>query len=290
MTGHGRGEGRGSTHHVTAEASSVNRKQAEIVISLPRNLDALEPRVRELAAQQVSRGRVSIKITLSTPEGSLPQRPSINRALARAYVDDLRALATELQMDPTISLDSLVRLPGVFESAEAADETESIWPPLKQAVESALAGLVDMREREGAALARDLDSRIQTMRATVGEIRAQAPEVLRRFQQQLTEKLQTAGATVRTPEDDRLLKEIVFFADRTDIAEELARLESHFQQFNDCLKTRESVGRTLDFLAQEMNREINTIGSKANDSIISRNVVVLKTELERFREQAQNVE
>ena len=290
MTGHGRGEGRGSTHHVTAEASSVNRKQAEIVISLPRNLDALEPRVRELAAQQVSRGRVSIKITLSTPEGSLPQRPSINRALARAYVDDLRALATELQMDPTISLDSLVRLPGVFESAEAADETESIWPPLKQAVESALAGLVDMREREGAALARDLDSRIQTMRATVAEIRAQAPEVLRRFQQQLTEKLQTAGATVRTPEDDRLLKEIVFFADRTDIAEELARLESHFQQFNDCLKTRESVGRTLDFLAQEMNREINTIGSKANDSIISRNVVVLKTELERFREQAQNVE
>ena len=146
------------------------------------------------------------------------------------------------------------------------------------------------RQREGAHLAKDLSARVAVMRRSAAEIQKHAPQVQKRYRDQLIQRLKTAGMEVPGIEDERLVKEIVYFADRSDISEELTRLQSHFQQFEDCLNSREPVGRTLDFLAQEMNREINTIGSKANDSLISRAVVTLKTELEKFREQAQNVE
>jgi uncharacterized protein (TIGR00255 family) len=128
------------------------------------------------------------------------------------------------------------------------------------------------------------------MQRSAEKIRKQAPQSTERYRRQLIERIKDAGLPAPAPEDERLLKEIVFFADRSDISEELTRLQSHFKQFADCAKSGEPVGRTLDFLAQEMNREINTIGSKANDAVISREVVTLKAELEKFREQAQNVE
>jgi uncharacterized protein (TIGR00255 family) len=139
-------------------------------------------------------------------------------------------------------------------------------------------------------LADDLATRIGIMRKAVGQVQKHAPGVAERYRQQLIERIKGAGLEAPGADDDRLLKEIVYFADRSDISEELTRLQSHFQQFEDCRKSREPVGRMLDFLAQEMNREINTIGSKANDTLISREVVTLKAELEKFREQAQNVE
>jgi uncharacterized protein (TIGR00255 family) len=147
-----------------------------------------------------------------------------------------------------------------------------------------------MREREGAHLTQDLAKRIALMRKAAARIQEQAPTVAERYRQQLVERIKSAGLTAPGAEDERLLKEVVYFADRSDISEELTRLQSHFLQFDDCRKSKEPVGRMLDFLAQEMNREINTIGSKANDSLISHEVVTLKAELEKFREQAQNVE
>jgi uncharacterized protein (TIGR00255 family) len=150
--------------------------------------------------------------------------------------------------------------------------------------------LVKMRSREGANLKKDLGDRVATMRKAVARVRKEAPQVQKRYREQLIERIKGAGLEDLQLDEERLLKEVIFFADRSDISEELTRLQSHFQQFDDCLKSAEPVGRTLDFLAQEMNREINTIGSKANDSLISREVVVLKAELEKFREQAQNVE
>jgi uncharacterized protein (TIGR00255 family) len=150
--------------------------------------------------------------------------------------------------------------------------------------------LLKMREREGAHLSKDLAARIAVMRKTTAQVQKRAPEVQARYREQLIQRAKSAGVETPGPDDERLLKEIVYFADRSDISEELTRLQSHFQQFNDCLTSSEPVGRTLDFLAQEMNREVNTVGSKANDSMISRAVVTLKTELEKFREQAQNVE
>jgi uncharacterized protein (TIGR00255 family) len=150
--------------------------------------------------------------------------------------------------------------------------------------------MVKMRAREGAHLAQDLTTRMGIMRQAAARIQKQAPTVAERYRQQLVERIKSAELEAPGADDERLLKEVVYFADRSDISEELTRLQSHFQQFDDCRKSKEPVGRMLDFLAQEINREINTIGSKANDSLISREVVTLKAELERFREQAQNVE
>jgi uncharacterized protein (TIGR00255 family) len=147
-----------------------------------------------------------------------------------------------------------------------------------------------MRAREGAHLEQDLAQRIRIMRKAVRQIERHAPNVARRYREQLVERIKSAGLEAPGLEDERLLKEVVYFADRSDISEELTRLQSHFQQFEHSRQTKEPVGRMLDFLAQEMNREINTIGSKANDNLISRAVVTLKAELEKFREQAQNVE
>jgi len=135
-----------------------------------------------------------------------------------------------------------------------------------------------------------LAARIAIMRQSAGKIQKQAPVTAENYRRQLIERIKSAGLENISPDDERLHKEIVLFADRSDISEELTRLQSHFQQFEDCRKAKEPVGRTLDFLAQEMNREVNTIGSKANDAVISREVVILKAELEKFREQAQNVE
>ena len=150
--------------------------------------------------------------------------------------------------------------------------------------------LVKMRSREGAHLKKDLCERVSTMRKAVARVRKEAPLVQKRYREQLIERIKGAGLEDLQLNEERLLKEVIFFADRSDISEELTRLQSHFQQFDDCVKAKEPVGRTLDFLAQEMNREVNTIGSKANDGLISREVVVMKAELEKFREQAQNVE
>jgi uncharacterized protein (TIGR00255 family) len=161
---------------------------------------------------------------------------------------------------------------------------------VEKALKKALRGMVTMREREGAHLRDDLSMRIAAMRKSVSEIQQHAPGVSARYREQLIERIKSAGLEAPGTDDERLLKEIVYFADRSDITEELTRLQSHFQQFDDCRKSKEPVGRMLDFLAQEMNREVNTIGSKANDSLISREVVKVKAELEKFREQAQNVE
>jgi uncharacterized protein (TIGR00255 family) len=161
---------------------------------------------------------------------------------------------------------------------------------VEKALNQGLTALLKMREREGSHLARDLVLRISVMQKSVAQIQKQAPATVENYRQNLHERIKAAGLENIAPDDERLLKEIVVFADRSDITEELTRLQSHFAQFADCVKSKEPVGRTLDFLAQEMNREINTIGSKANDAVISREVVTLKAELERFREQAQNVE
>lgn len=147
-----------------------------------------------------------------------------------------------------------------------------------------------MREREGAFLGKDLKARVAVLRAGVSRVQALAPKVAERYREQLLARIKAAGLEAPGLEDERLVKEIFYFADRSDVSEELTRLQSHFQQFDDCVKSGEPIGRTLDFLAQEINREINTLGSKANDSDISREVVLLKAELEKFREQVQNVE
>ncbi len=183
-----------------------------------------------------------------------------------------------------------MRAPGVLQTNEELADAEDFWPAVEKALKQGLAMLVKMRKREGSHMCKELCHRIDLLRKAVTKVRKQAPQVQQRYREQLVERVKSAGLADGEIDEERLLKEVIYFADRSDITEEISRLESHFQQFDDCLKSKEPVGRTLDFLAQEMNREINTIGSKANDSDISREVVILKAELEKFREQAQNVE
>jgi uncharacterized protein (TIGR00255 family) len=289
MTGYGRGECSQRGCKVTVEVSSVNRKQTEIAVNLPRALEVLEAQLRDEINRRVARGRLTVRVSLHATAGAAG--PSlINAALAKSYAKELRALAKSLRLPDGVTLDLLARAPGVMQPTEEITPAEDLWPAIAKALQTALDVLLKMREREGAWLSKDLVARAARLRAGVGRVRRLAPRSAEQYRTQLLARIKSAGLEAPALGDERLLKEVFFFADRSDISEELTRLESHFQQFNDCVKSKEPVGRTLDFLAQEMNREVNTLGSKANDSAISREVVLLKAELEKFREQVQNVE
>ena len=287
MTGYGRGECAQEGFKVTVEVSSVNRKQSELSIFLPRELEALEPRVRDEVNRHVSRGRLTARVSLSTADGQTFAKVRINTNLAKEYARELERLGKELGLAGGVTLELLARAPGVLQAEDRGADAASFWPAVEKALTQGLASLVKMREKEGAHLAKDLAARMNAVQKAVGRIQKQAPQVLKRYREQLSARIQQAGVEV---EPQRLAQEVVLFTDRSDISEEVTRLKSHFQQFQDCLKAGEPVGRTLDFLAQEMNREVNTLGAKANDSFISTDVVLLKTELEKFREQVQNVE
>lgn len=290
MTGYGRGECAQDGFKITVEVSSVNRKQSEISIALPREMEMIEAQIRDMINQYVARGRLNVRVSLHAGTSGSSARMHLNIPLAKAYARELTRLSKQLRLPGPVTLDHLARAPGVFQTDEQLVEEENFWPTVQKALRQALAELVKMRVREGANLAKDLAQRVAAMRKAASRVQKHAPTVAKRYREQLIERIKNSGLEAPTVEDERLLKEVVYFADRSDIAEELTRLQSHFQQFEDCRKSKEPVGRTLDFLAQEMNREVNTIGSKANDSLISREVVTLKAELERFREQAQNVE
>ena len=290
MTGYGRGEHTQEGYKISAEISSVNRRQVEINVYLPRELEPLDARVRNEISRRVARGRVTARITLHVTESALISHAQVNMALAKAYARELRKLATELKISGEVTLETLARAPGVFQADTALADADHFWPGVSAALERGLEACVKMREREGAHLLKDLKARITTMRKAVSKVQKEAPAMVERYREQLRERIKNAGLPLPAEEDERLQKEIIYFADRSDISEELTRLQSHFKQFDECSKSQEPVGRTLDFLAQEMNRELNTIGSKASDSVIAREVVLLKTELEKFREQVQNVE
>jgi uncharacterized protein (TIGR00255 family) len=250
----------------------------------------LEAQIRDIINRHIARGRLTVRVSLHAAMSKFSARMHLNVPLAKAYARELNRLSKQLKLPGPVTLDQLARAPGVFQTDEQIVEDEDFGPAVEKALKKALAQMLSTREREGAHLLADLTQRVVQMRKAAEKVRKQAPTVAKRYRKQLVERIKSAGIEAPGGDDDRLLKEVVYFADRSDISEELTRLQSHFQQFDDCVNAREPVGRMLDFLAQEMNREINTIGSKANDSSISREVVTLKAELERFREQAQNVE
>ena len=189
-----------------------------------------------------------------------------------------------------LSLETILRLPGVMEGGEDEVDPVAMLPALKRALGQALGQLQEMRSKEGSNLGRDLAKRLASLRRITKRVAKRAPKVIEHHRARLLERLAKADIDVADADDERFLREVVYFTDRSDISEELTRLESHFDQVDGCLTSDEPVGRKLDFLAQEMFREVNTIGSKANDSEISQEVVTLKTELEKIREQVQNVE
>ena len=287
MTGYGRGTAAFDGRQVAVELSSVNRKQSEISLSLPRALLELEARLRDEINAHISRGRLTVVVGLHAKDGG--RGNAINVTAAKAYRQQLEALRKSLKLSGEVTLDQVLRGPGVLDSENAEVETETAWPALKKAVDAALEQFIKMRKKEGEALAADLRKRILSIQRNVKTISVLAPKVMEHHRGLLLERAAKAGLEIEAS-DERLLKEIVFFADRSDISEELTRLRSHLDQFFGHLGKDEPVGRTLDFLLQELFRETNTIGNKANFLAISQIVVGMKTELEKLREQVQNVE
>ena len=290
MTGYGRGECTAKGASITVELNSVNRKQAEVSLSVPSELESIEPDLRDLILASVSRGRVSGRVVLQYTGSSRASSVAVNETQAKAYRRELSKLAKSLEIPDNLSMEGLLRLPGVLENTQPTLDAKAFRAPIKSALGQALEGLLSMREKEGGNLGRDLAKRLAKLRRIVKRVAKLAPDVLKHHRERLIERLKKTNVEVPDMDDDRLLREIVYYTDRTDITEELTRLGSHFVQLEECLSDVVPVGRKLDFLAQEMFREINTIGSKANDANISSEVVNLKTELEKIREQVQNVE
>ncbi len=290
MTGYGRGDSSAKGVQLAVEISSVNRRQVEVAVSLPNELDSLEADLRKIVLASVARGRVSGRVTLQRPSGKANRSILINEAQAEAYKKALAKLANGMGLRDDLSLETILRLPGVMEAGEDEVDPVAMLPTLKRALGQALGQLQDMRSKEGANLGRDLAKRLASLRRITKRVAKRAPKVVEHHRARLLERLAKADIDEADADDERFLREVVYFTDRSDISEELTRLESHFDQVDGCLISNEPVGRKLDFLAQEMFREVNTIGSKANDSEISQEVVTLKTELEKIREQVQNVE
>ena len=247
----------------------------------------LEPRVRDEINAHLSRGRLTVVVGLHAKGGG--RTGAINLAAARAYRDQLESLRKTLKLGGEITLDQVLRGPGVLDSENIEIDVETAWTALQKALKAALEQFVQMRKREGKALATDLQNRTFAIQKSVKTVSVLAPKVMEHHRGALMDRASKAGLEIETS-DERLLKEIVFFADRSDISEELTRLRSHLDQFLGHLNKDEPVGRTLDFLLQELFRETNTIGNKANFLAISQIVVGMKTELEKLREQVQNIE
>lgn len=288
MTGYGRGQSNNNGTQFSVELNSVNRKQSDITVALPRELSELEPRVRDVVNATISRGRLTVTVSYHS-HSSKTQQAAINKELAHVFYSAMRELQAELGASGEINIETVLRAPGVVCTPSEEIAPEEAWPQIEIALKEALKELVTMRELEGKNLAHDLIHRMKTVRDVLHEIRALAPNVVTKYRQNLQERLQKAGLELPI-DDDRLAKEIVFFADKADISEELTRLESHFAQFAHHLRRNEPVGRTLDFMTQEIAREFNTLGSKANDVEISQRVVLCKAEMEKIREQIQNIE
>jgi uncharacterized protein (TIGR00255 family) len=258
------------------------------VVNLPRDLAELEPRIRQTINENISRGRTNVVVSYHNGS-SAPRKLALDVDLARSYHDAMRALQKQLDAPGEITIGAILQAPGVMRTPEEAFDAGAAWPAIERALRAALTELIKMREREGKHLAKDLIRRLKAMRKQIKEIRGLHPEVVKKYRAVLLERIQKAGLPI-SAEDERLMKEVTFFADRADVSEELTRVESHLAQFAHHLRSHEPVGRTLEFITQEIFRELNTLGAKANDAAISQRVVLCKAELEKIREQIQNLE
>ncbi|MDF1859871.1 MAG: YicC family protein [Verrucomicrobiales bacterium] len=288
MTGFGRGESTADHWKIEVELSGVNRKQVDISVNLPNSIQELEGDVRRAVNECISRGRVGLRVTLQHI-GNCETELVFDESLAQQYISAARQLAASGEIEARITAADLFRAPGLFKLEETDVDAGDLRDAVLEAVKEALSQLIEMQTQEGEHLRADLLFRIDAIVAEVGRIRELAPRVPEAHRGHLFKRLRESGLEIDL-NDDRVLREIGLFAERSDISEELTRLDSHVGQFQTYLKSDEPVGRSLDFLCQEFNRELNTIGSKANDADIAQGIVLSKTELEKIREQVQNVQ
>ena len=288
MTGYGRGESPGPEFNCIVEMRSVNHRYRDIFLRLPRELSEFEDRLRRLVAKHFDRGRIDVSVTLEEAGESLTAVKT-NRSLIDSYVHHTRQLADDLGLPWDLGVHDLISLPGVMELVPMQVDCEIIWSRLEESTLSAITGLQEMRSKEGRFLAQDVIARTQLIEELIERIAERAPRVSEDYKMKLKERLKEfLGDTLI--DESRITMEALVYADKSDIAEELVRLRSHIAQIYEVIYQDEPIGRRLEFLVQEMQREVNTIGSKAQDSDISHMVVNIKSELEKIREQIQNIE
>jgi uncharacterized protein (TIGR00255 family) len=288
MTGYGRSEVHNAQLQLTVEARSVNHRYLDVALRYPRLYTPLETRMKRLVSQHFARGRIDI--TIAVQAGRIERRSlSLDYTLAQQYYHALQQLQKTLQLPGTIDLSTMLSLRDILTVEEASTDVEEAWELIATGLEEALQALKRMRLQEGEFLGRDLQERIQAVMHHVEAIRQRVPLVVTEYRQRLEQRVQELFQ--QFPLDaERVSQEAILFAERADVTEELTRLEAHMHAFAGMLWSPEAVGRKIEFLLQEMHREVNTIASKSNDADISQRVVEIKSELERMREQSQNVE
>jgi uncharacterized protein (TIGR00255 family) len=295
MTGFGRGEYEDNEFSVTVELKTVNHRYNEVAIRLPRFLNPLEDRIRKTILKTVNRGRIDVFINAdytSNANCSLKVDKKLAAAYHRAYMEIAEALElSETGINPAVEIMQIARCQDVINVKEGFFDVESVWPKVEQALSGALNALVTMRETEGGNIYGDFIYRADLIAEKLALIEERSPKIVEEYQAKLTERLTNLLAEHNVAvEPERLLQEVAIFADRTSITEEIVRLKSHIKQFKTIIASDQPVGRKLDFLIQEFNREANTIASKANDYTLAQIVVEIKAEIEKIREQIQNIE
>ncbi|MFD3445443.1 YicC/YloC family endoribonuclease [Microbacteriaceae bacterium 4G12] len=287
MTGFGRAKVKSNTFQITVEMKSVNHRFLEMNIRLPKQMMMFEDNIRKLINEQVQRGRLEVSV-LVEGEGLVEKRLQVDWSLLTQYKEIMDDVKSKFQLHDPITVQQLLAMPEVTTIEEVENQHKEFEHSLYEAVRTAVSTLKEMRDREGGQLHKDLLYRLHEIEACINDIVPYAPSVIEKYRERLANKVKEVYN--HEVDEQRLLTEITLFADRCDIHEELVRLRSHLEQFQEALCSIEPVGRKLDFIVQEMHREINTIGSKANDLTISKYVVEMKNNLEKIREQVQNIE
>lgn len=288
MTGYGRVEALCDGRNIVVEAKSVNHRFLEIALRMPAAIYPLEMEYKKKIGERFKRGRIDVSIRLEG-EGAEPSRVNLNMEVARNYFDVLIRLKNEFNIQEPISLKNLSSFRDIFTPPAETQLDAAFLNQVEMTLQEALSMLVNMRQDEGISLFSDMQMRLRAIGETMEIIRSRAPQVVLEYQKRLADRIKelTAGFDLDAA---RLAQEVALMADRCDITEEIVRMQSHISQFETLLQSDEAEGRKIDFLLQEMNREINTIGSKGNDVEIARLVIDAKSELGKLREQAQNIE
>lgn len=288
MTGFGRGHKVLNGRDITVEIRSVNHRYYEFSSRLPRSLNYVEERLKSLLQGRISRGKVEVSVLLNNVEAA-DEKITINHEIVREYIDALRSVKEKFGLTDDLALSNVLRIPDAFTVVKTETDEEQLWEDIKSTAEEALEHFISMRENEGDRMKQDVLSRLAKIEEWVGVVETRSPQVVEDYRKRLYDKMCEVLSSSNIDEN-RILLEAGIFSEKTAVDEETVRLRSHIAQFRSMLESGEPVGRKLDFLVQEMNRETNTIGSKVQDIEVTRIVVDQKSEIEKIREQIQNIE
>lgn len=290
MTGFGRCETVINGREITVEIRSVNHRYFEFSCRTPRGYGFLDDKLKSYVNSRVSRGKVDVFVSVSASD-ELPAEITVNHQLVAGYIKAMQEISESYNIENDVSVVSLSRFPDIYTVHKAAEDEEQITADVLSAVDTALDSFVAMRETEGERLKNDILARANVILSIVEEIEQRSPQTVKEYEQRLLERIkQTLEDNDVSVDEQRVLTEVAIFADKVAVAEETVRLRSHFEQLKEFLEYDEPVGRKIDFIIQEMNREANTIGSKVQDAILAHKVVDIKSEIEKIREQVQNIE